>query len=147
MTKKYLADINVWLALAIDSHSQHRPAKKWFNSLAEESVVFCRMTQQGFFRLISDKRIFGDDALTLRDSWNAFDQFNSDFRVGTFAHEPPSIEMAWRKYTGRNSFSPKFWNDAYLAAFVKQANFRIATFDKAFSQFTEIESVILGAGS
>ena len=41
----------------------------------------------------------------------------------------------WRDYTRRRTFSPKVWNDAFLAAFAKAAAFEIVTFDKGFSQF------------
>jgi predicted nucleic acid-binding protein len=41
------------------------------------------------------------------------------------------------------SFSPKVWNDAYLAAFAQAAAFDLVTFDRAFAQFKGVASTVL----
>ena len=58
-----LPDINVWLALAFDSHIHHPDAKKWFDGLADDAICyFCRLTQLGFLRLATNPKVFGADA-------------------------------------------------------------------------------------
>jgi predicted nucleic acid-binding protein len=49
----------------------------------------------------------------------------------------------WRNHTQQRSFSPKVWNDAYLAAFAQAANFQVATFDRGFAQYQNVRCVIL----
>jgi predicted nucleic acid-binding protein len=41
------------------------------------------------------------------------------------------------------TFSPKVWNDAYLAAFAKAANFELVTLDRGFAQYQHVRSKIL----
>jgi hypothetical protein len=58
---------------------------------------------------------FANPAVTLARAWQLYDSFLSDPRIA-FADDPPDIEKLWRVYTNRERFSPKVWNDAYLAA-------------------------------
>ena len=51
------------------------------------------------------------------------------------ASEPANVEIPWRKFTQGQSFSPKVWNDAYLAAFADSGNLEVVTFDKGFAQY------------
>ena len=138
-----LPDVNVWLALTFDSHVHHLSAKTWFDGLANDSVcLFCRMTQQRFLRLATNPSVFGKDALTLSDAWQKYDLLLSDPRI-TFATEPADIEVRWRALTQGQTFSPKFWNDAYLAAFALSGGFELVTFDRGFAQFQSLVTVIL----
>ncbi|MFQ5737670.1 MAG: hypothetical protein ACE5JX_01545 [Acidobacteriota bacterium] len=61
-----------------------------------------------------------------------------------YAVEPEGVEVVWRRYTLRRTYSPKIWNDAYLASFAAVGQFRLVTFDRAFSQFNQTRSLILG---
>jgi len=111
-----LPDINVWLALAFDSHAHHPIAKSWFDALTDEVCPFCRITQLGFLRLSTNATVFGQSALTLSHAWQSYDLLISDPRV-SYIDEPAGLEQRWRAYTEKESHSPNVWNDAYLAAF------------------------------
>ncbi len=138
-----LPDVNVWLALTFDSHIHHPAAKSWFDGLPIDSVCyFCRLTQQGFLRLATNRSVFGNDAVTLPDEWQKYDLYLSDPRVA-FAEEPAHIEIHWRTYTQGRSFSPQVWNDAYLAAFALAGGLELVTFDKGFTQYLNLTSTIL----
>lgn len=137
-----LPDVNVWLALTFDSHVHHPAAKLWFDALSGELCFFCRTTQQGFLRLATNVKVFGQSALTLRQAWEKYDLLQSDAFV-SYIDEPPGIEPFWRSYTNRQSYSPKVWIDGYLAAFARAANFELITFDRAFSQFQDTRYRIL----
>ena len=43
----------------------------------------------------------------------------------------------------RRSFSPKVWNDAYLAAFARVMDYEIVSLDKGFKQYTHLKTHIL----
>ncbi len=45
--------------------------------------------------------------------------------------------------TARESFTPKLWNDAYLAAFARAAGYTLTTFDKGFSRYPGLVCEIL----
>jgi len=138
----YLADINLWLALAFRSHIHHESGTNWFEGLSNDSCAFCRLTQQGFLRLATNPKALGAEAVSMSDAWLMFDEFLSDPRV-SFAYEPATIEPLWRGYTMRRSFSPKVWSDAYLAAFALGAGLELVTFDKGFAQFQGLHCTIL----
>ena len=50
----YLPDVNVWIALAAERHTLHRAARHWFSKLQDEKLAFCRLTQLGFLRLLTN---------------------------------------------------------------------------------------------
>jgi uncharacterized protein len=108
----HLLDVNVWLALTFDSHVHHPSAKAWFDGLpAGAACLFCRLTQQGFLRLATNRSVFGKHALTLTEAWQKYDVLLSDVRVG-YADEPADVERHWRALAQGQTYSPKVWNDA-----------------------------------
>jgi uncharacterized protein len=134
MRKIWLPDINVWLAFAFDEHTNYSAAKTWFDAQNDETIFFCRITQQGFLRLATNGKAVGKRAVSMQDAWKMYDAFLTDFRVG-FAEEPPDIEAAWRSLTQVGSFSSNAWSDAYLAAFAISSGFELVTFDSGFGRF------------
>ncbi|HEX6962402.1 MAG TPA: TA system VapC family ribonuclease toxin [Lacipirellula sp.] len=133
----YLPDVNFWLALAFQSHVHHARASAWFDALSQDSCGFCRITQQGFLRLATNPKAFQEEAVTLARAWQLYDVLLTDYRV-SFVPEPPEIESLWRDYTKQQTFSPKVWNDAYLAAYAHAARCTLVTFDKAFAQYARL---------
>jgi toxin-antitoxin system PIN domain toxin len=127
----HLPDINFWLALAFQSHVHHLSANAWMQAAAQQSCCFCRVTQMGFLRLSTNRKVFPLDALPLDEAWRVNDKVLSDDRV-VFADEPGNLEIAWRSATQLQSFATNVWSDAYLAAFAQTAGFAIVTFDKGF---------------
>lgn len=139
----FLPDINFWLALTFESHFHHAAAKTWFDALPEAEVgVFCRLTQQGFLRLATNRKAFGDEAVTLIDAWLLYDALQADPRVD-FVEEPIGIERFWRDYTSQASHSTNVWSDAYLAAFARAGECTLVTFDGGFVQFADLDHTIL----
>ncbi len=138
----YLPDINVWLALAFQSHAHHTLAKRWFEGVAEGGCSFCRFTQQGLLRLATNRQVVGGEAVSLAQAWRIYDALLSDPRV-VYAEEPADLEVYWREYTQRQSRSPHLWGDAYLAAFAKARALELVTCDKAFRQFKKTKFIVL----
>ena len=124
----HLPDLNVLLALAFEAHVHHPVARDWFENV--QGCVVCRMTQSGFLRLASNPTLFGAEALTLSDAWASFDTLLEDERF-SFALEPLGLEHMWRRLTMVESYSPKLWNDRYLAAFAVTGNLTLTTLDRA----------------
>ena len=137
----HLLDVNVWLALAFKRHKHHVSAVAWFRT-ASASCLFCRFTQAGFLRLASNPTAMGPAAVTLAEAWRAYDVFVADPNIA-FIEEPQGLELAWRSHTQHLPFSPKVWNDAYLAAFAEVLGYEVVTFDQGFSQFRNVRSTIL----
>ncbi len=134
MQKMLLPDVNVWVARAVTSHVNHISARSWFLAQTDQSCLFCRMTQQGMLRLISNPSVTSPGTQTLIEAWQTYDRIRHDKRVG-YMTEPDGIEPIWRSFTQLGTFSPKLWNDAYLAAFAIVCGFEFVTFDKAFTRY------------
>ena len=68
-----LVDVGVWLAAVWGRHVHFPVASDWLNGQAGD-LVFCRVTQMGLLRLLSDPAIMGDDSVdrsVIRQSgWN-----------------------------------------------------------------------------
>lgn len=127
-------DVNVWLALQHEIHPQHAAARLWGDSLPEDAVVyFCRFTQLGFLRLLTNRSAMGADTLTQSQAWKAFDALlaNPNNRM---MDEPHGLDPAFRRLTDRNESSTKQWADGYLAAFAAAAGVQLATFDQALAR-------------
>lgn len=138
----YLLDINVWLALTFEVHGHHRTAAGWFADREEGSCLFCRYSQSGFLRLSTNAAVFGKEAQSLADAWSFYDLLILDPRTG-FSQEPLGLDHLWREMTMTQDYSPKVWNDAYLAAFAVAGGFTLATFDGGFAGYKNLECEIL----
>jgi len=136
MTSLVFPDINVWMALASSIHIHHRQAKNWYDSLAEEELVFCRFTQLGLLRLLTTEAVMGREVLTQREAWNIYDAFLKDGGA-RFFFEPRTLEDRFRAITRKTSASPKDWADSYLSAFAIETGATLVTFDKALAAKTE----------
>jgi len=138
---RYLADVNVWLALAFERHPHCERAWEWLNKQEASSCIMCRMTQQGFLRLATNPKAFSKP-LTHKQAWGAYDQFMGDERI-EFEQEPPEIDNEWKTFTVRSKYSPKVWNDTYLAAFALKSRLKISTFDKGFLNYKGLSLELL----
>jgi len=139
-TKSYLADVNLWLALLYDRHIHHSAAQTWLQTLDGGQVLFCRFSQMGLLRLLTNEAVMRKDVRTQRSAWVAYDRALTDPRVA-FADEPPRLEIGFRKFTASQKTSTKVWADAYLLAFAAAANLMLATFDKALETYPGVEIV------
>jgi toxin-antitoxin system PIN domain toxin len=122
-----LVDVGVWLAAAWGRHTHHPVASDWFNRQTDD-MVFCRATQMGLLRLLSNPAIMGDDAVDRSQAWRVFDQLWSDERV-LWADEPDGLDAVWRVISARDDKSHKLWTDDYLAAFAQASDVTLATLD------------------
>src|SRR5437764_14976914 len=98
----YLPDVNLWIALTIAEHVHHQIARHWFEAAADDTIAFCRVTQIGFLRRLTNDKVMGADVLTPARAWHVFERIQTDHHV-VFAYEPPRLDQIWRKLTA----SPK----------------------------------------
>ena len=84
----------------------------------------------------------GPAAVSMADAWRAYDALFSDPKVA-FIDEPAGTEARWRFLTQPTTFTPKVWNDAYLAACAELTGLEVVTFDKRFSKFTNVRCHIV----
>jgi toxin-antitoxin system PIN domain toxin len=142
-SKIYLLDVNVWLALASDRHIHHQLSKDWFTELDSGQAAFCRITQMGFLRLITNARVMGNEALSQRNAWGIYEDLSRDKRV-TFTPEPAEVEPVWRRYTQGLFTGTNIWTDAYLAAVAAVQGMQLVSFDRGLAKIKDLELLILG---
>ena len=142
LKKSCLVDVNVWIALAYDLHVHHSVARKWFDGLEPEQALFCRLTQLGFLRLLTNRKVMKDDTLNQLEAWKTYDRTLRDSRVA-FVGESLRLEPELRRLTKSALQSTNLWTDAYLAAFASTSGFSVATFDKGFAAMKGVEITLL----
>lgn len=140
----FLADVNFWVALADDAHTHHAAARAWFDAVADRSLVFCRLSQMGFLRVLSSPAVTRG-VVTPEAAWLAYETFLSDSRV-TFEQEPEGIEARWQSMTtGPSKPLIGAWTDTYLAAFALERGHSFVTFDQGFRRFPALDLTLLEA--
>src|SRR5260370_21928869 len=68
----YLPDVNIWIALAAERHSHHGAAERWFKNLSDQKLVFCRTTQLGFLRLLTNRHVMEEEVMNPDQAWQAY---------------------------------------------------------------------------
>ncbi len=129
--KSILADVNVWLATLVATHPHHEAATRWWRAEVVpvgDYVAFCRLTQLGLLRLLSNERVMGPNRMDHVRAWTTVREVAAQANV-QFLEEPTGIDEQLPLCPRRGS-SPSFWSDAYLVAFALTGRHRIATFDR-----------------
>jgi toxin-antitoxin system PIN domain toxin len=133
MNSPLFLDVNVWVALNSEVHSHHATAKRWYEAIPPSAtIVICRQTQLGLFRIMTTAAVMGEEVLTQLQCWRIYDQWLSTGQVA-WADEPRNLEAELRVLTAGAASSPKTWMDAYLAAFAEAGNLTLVTFDCALA--------------
>jgi uncharacterized protein len=128
-----LPDVNVWIALNFDRHVHHAAAKQWYEALPlSATIVFCRQTQLGLFRILTTVTVMGQRVLTQLECWQIYDRWLETGQVA-WADEALGLEPLLRARTSGATASPKVWMDAYLAAFAELGNLTLVTMDRALA--------------
>jgi toxin-antitoxin system PIN domain toxin len=139
-----LPDVNIWIALAAEGHVHHVPARDWFTAQPDASVAFCRITQMGLLRLLTNSSVMGRAPRTILQAWETFEQLRAD-RRSVFATEPDDIESAWRQLMTETGIGPSSWTDAYLAAFAEAHSYSLVTFDTGFERWPALKLTLLSS--
>lgn len=137
----WLPDVNVWLALCFDRHEDHAASKRWLE-IVRTPVYFCRVTQMGLLRLLTNPQVMGTELLTPAGAISIYKDVRADERV-RYAHEPSDTERLWLSLMTIPSAKGSVWTDAWLAAFAISHRSRLVSFDKGMRRWTSLEPEIL----
>ena len=142
---RILADVDVWLATLVQQHPHHQIAFDWWRRQVlpdGHEVLFCRVTQLGLLRLLSNETVMGASRRTPRQAWQDYDCLLAQGPVG-YLREPDQVDRFLRSRTLDEDVSASLWTDAYLAAFTQAADVSLATFDRGFSRFSGLRLHLL----
>ena len=140
----YFPDVNVWIAIAAERHTLHRAARHWFSNLQEEKLVFCRLTQVGFLRLLTNKHVMQEEVMRPDEAWQAYRALRLDRRIGYLA-EPKELPETWQAFTKGPLSSPNLWTDAYLCAFANAGQLTLVTFDAKIPTREGVNCLVLSS--
>jgi hypothetical protein len=106
----------------------------WFSGQQGGRFLFCRFTQLGLLRLLTTSAVMGKDLRTIGESWNVYDRWLEDGRVGIL-QEPFELDMAFRAATHSVSrlSSPKALGDCYLLAVSQVTDATLVTLDRGLA--------------
>jgi toxin-antitoxin system PIN domain toxin len=141
-SKNFLPDVNVWLALASRRHVHNAIAAQWFQSVGQNEAAFCRITQMGFLRLLTNHHVMGIDVIGQIAAWQVYSELTRDFRV-RFVPEPVGLEQRWQQFTQESRATTNLWTDAYLAALSQLRDLCVVSFDKAFDRRNDVKVLFL----
>ena len=142
--KRSLVDINVWLSLLLRQHQHHGIARKWYESLEASEAGLCRFVQLGLIRLLGNRSVMEDGAVSAAAAWRLIEELLEDERV-EFVAEPPDIERFFPALLNYPGPTGKLVSDAYLAAFAIGASRRLVTLDAGYRQFRGLDVELLGS--
>ena len=137
-----LIDANVWLALSFSDHQHHAKARDWFDAQQNKTCAFCRITQMALLRHLTNAKVMGKFVQNQQQAWSVYDGLGQDPRV-LFLHEPQALQGVFRAFSNATFPSHAIWTDAYLAAFAKEAQCDVVTFDRGFT-FPGVQVTVLG---
>ncbi len=138
----YLPDVNVWVALTSNRHVHHALANKWLQSSENDQIAFCRITELGFLRLLTNSHVMGKDVLSPAKAWRVYDEWRTDNRV-VLLPEHWDFSDRWRQLGDQVAGGPNAWTDAYLAAFAAHANATIVSLDRQFPPLGKVAIKVL----
>jgi toxin-antitoxin system PIN domain toxin len=129
----WLPDVNIWIALTSDRHEHHTIAREWFDSVSDR-VLFCRVTQMSFLRLLTNPKVMGDELLTPSYALHIYREFLDDERV-EFAAEAQGVERTWTDLMTSSAVTGNAWTDAYLAAFALESQTQLVSLDQGMRRW------------
>jgi toxin-antitoxin system PIN domain toxin len=136
----YLIDINVRLALSWRLHPYSDPAHRWLAVLPKHNsrLLFCRFTQVGLLRLLTNEMVMGQSVLTIAQALAVYDRWIEDPRV-EFAAEPQSTGHAFRQaaFGSPAKAATTVIMDAYLVGFAGTMPAALVTFDRALCKIAK----------
>jgi len=136
--KPCLADVNVLMALLVRHHRHHETAVRWFDGLAAGEAILCRYVQLALIRLLGNRTIMAEYAVSASVAWSLIEELMGDERM-EFAPEPAFVDSVLPKLFRYSVPANKLVGDAYLAAFAIAGQMRLATFDRGFEQFDAVD--------
>ena len=127
MTKPYLLDVNVLIALSWPSHVHYEAAQEWFARKHRAGFATCPLTQLGFVRISSNPRYI-DEAVSPGEAVQMLDQIT---RLAGHHFWPDKLgaKAALAKVRG-HVVGHRQVTDAYLIGLAEAHGGTLATLDR-----------------
>jgi toxin-antitoxin system PIN domain toxin len=140
--KRCLVDVNVLLALLVRHHEHHKMAVKWFDKLAAGEAGLCRSVQLALIRLLGNRAVMGEYAVSALAAWKLIDDLMQDERL-YFVAEPDGVDSVFPGLLRYPISTGKLVGDAWLAAMSIAVSTKLVTLDSGFRQFKGLDVTVL----
>jgi len=77
----YLPDVNIWIALTSNRHVHHQIVTEWLQTVDQDKLAFCRVSELGFLRFRTNAHVLGKDVLSPAQAWRVYGEWRTDDRV------------------------------------------------------------------
>jgi len=125
------------------AHPRSKRAQQWVSGVDDAGVLrVCSISHLASLRILNNPVPMGADVCKGKEAWAAFDGLMKDNRFN-FVEEPEGLRFHLRSLTGMVNYSPKVWQDAYLAALALASGRKLVTFDRGFVSYPGLEVEIL----
>ncbi len=136
LSKRYLLDLNVLVALTNREHEDYRRANQWFDSLEDEQWAVCPLTEAGYLRLTMNPAVrLGAGSLD-----GATGALLALTQLPGYQFWP--IAESWVTLTARFAdriFGHQQVTDAYLLGLAIKENGVLVTFDRGLKYMASAE--------
>ncbi len=122
---KYLADVNILIALLDEDHIHHKLVVKWFDATDEDEFGVCAITEAGFLRVTTNPKAGWNTIETALDSLASLNN-HSGYRFW-------SISQGWSTLAApfmERVFGHQQITDAYLLGLAVKQGGVLVTMDK-----------------
>lgn len=140
---RYIADANVLLPLLTEGHAHLVPALEWWERCDDGDVGLCLPVRMALLRLLTNTHVMGSGTLRPEEAWDVVDQLINDPRVVLIDTTPQVHAKHWYANVAGREPSPNLWTDAWLAALAQATGCEMATFDRDFRSFPQLELCLL----
>lgn len=118
-----LLDVNVLIGLAWPTHTHHAAARRWFDAKSSDGWATCPITECGFVRISSNKRII-DGAVSPGEAIETLRRLTDDRDHAFWPDDVRVLELSDIPLQGHQQIT-----DAYLLTLAMNRNARLVTFD------------------
>lgn len=133
----YLLDANLLVYATMSSMPEHRAAKGWLEGVLDDPDNIAGLawtTLYALVRLISSRRVMGDNAVGLELAWTAAEAFRSQPSATVIEPGPGHAAHAAR-LVRTPGLSAQDVPDVYLAALALENGLTVASHDHGFARF------------
>ena len=133
----FLLDANLLVYGAMPAMPRHAGARRWLTDRLDDADGFVGLAWSSlyaFVRIVSNRRIMGDDAVDLPTAWAAADAYRRQSSVVIVEPGPGHAALA-KELIATPGLSANDVPDVYLAALAIERGLTLATHDHGFARF------------
>ncbi len=139
----FLVDANLLIYASMPAMAEHTPSRRWLTDRFDdddEVVGLAWSSLYAFVRIVTNRRVMGDDAVELPAAWAAADSYRRQSAALLVEPGPRHAALAG-ELIATPGLSANDVPDVYLAALAIERGLVLATHDHGFGRFRNLRWV------